>query len=145
REKYRRARSLFTELGLLSLVDNLGEEEAILAARRGDAQEAERLASAIVASSRGRSDLSGVASSTLALGEIRVRNGEPGRALDPLAESAALFERLARDYETFMARLWGALACHLAGRDAEATAGAAEALTLAARHGYGASIRRIAA
>jgi len=48
REKYARARLMFTELGLHAVLDNLVEEEAILASLRGAGEEAVKLASRLV-------------------------------------------------------------------------------------------------
>lgn len=144
-EKYARARALFTELGLLDVLDNLGEEEAILACLRGEPEEADRLASGIVERRRGAGDEAGIATSLLALGEIRVRHGSPDGALAPLSESISILEKLERAYETCLARLWRSLACHRSGRRKEAESCASSALKIAARFDYRAVVMRIAA
>jgi ATP/maltotriose-dependent transcriptional regulator MalT/DNA-binding SARP family transcriptional activator len=145
REKYARARALFTELGLLEVVDNLGEEEALLACLRGEKEQAERMASGIVERRRGAAGESGLASALLALGEIKVRNGDPAGAVADLAEAASLSGRLERAYETCLAHLWTALARHQSGRRKEAESAAASALGLASMHDYRAAVLRVAA
>jgi hypothetical protein len=74
-DRYAGARRLFTELGQKDVVRNLEEESAILAARSGSFDEAEHLGSSVVAQWKELDDAEGMASSLLALGEIRVRAG----------------------------------------------------------------------
>jgi LuxR family maltose regulon positive regulatory protein len=144
RASYARARALLTELGQLDLLDSVGEEEAILAARAGDCREGERLACAVVDRRRAAGDQEGTASALLALGEILTRGAEPARAAPALAESAALFAGLERAYQQCMADLWLARARH-AGGDAGAAREAAErAFHLATRFDYRASVLRVA-
>ena len=145
RECYARARARFTELGLHEVLDGLAEEEAILAARRGEFEEAEAQVSGLVESHRKAADREGLASSLLALGEVRVRAGRPGKALEPLHESARTFRELRRAYQECLANLYLALAAHRSGKPARARGAARRALLLSAGHEYSAAVRRIAA
>ncbi|MGH9748850.1 MAG: tetratricopeptide repeat protein, partial [Candidatus Polarisedimenticolia bacterium] len=61
RERYDRARALLTELGRPDLLDSLSEEEAILAARRGNDGEAMALAAGAVERRRAAGDREGAA------------------------------------------------------------------------------------
>jgi len=142
--RFAQARALLTELGLLELLDGLTEEEATLAARRGETDLAERLAAAVVAGRRDAGDAEGTASALLALGEIRVRAGRPETALAPLEETAGLFETLGRAYQRCLARLFFALACHRLDRREDAGRAASEALELSARFDYPATVLRVA-
>ncbi|HYS78201.1 MAG TPA: BTAD domain-containing putative transcriptional regulator, partial [Candidatus Dormibacteraeota bacterium] len=142
--RFAQARALLTELGLLDLLDGLTEEEATLAARRGETDLAERLAAAVVASRREAGDTEGTASALQALGEIRVRASRPEAALEPLDEAGRLFETLGRAYQRCLARLFLALACHRLERPERAGLAASEALDLAARFDYLAAVLRVA-
>ena len=143
-ERYARTRDLFTELGLHDLLDGLAEEEAILAARRGEPDEAERLAAGVVDRRRKADDAEGIASSLLALGEVRVQAGRFAAALDPLSESAGIFRSLERAYQECRAHLFLAFACFLANRRDRAQAAAQDALRLAERYDYRATVRQVA-
>ena len=162
--KYARARDLFTELGRHNVLDSLAEEQAILAARRGQAGEAERLAAQVAESRRRAGDEEGLASAHLALGEVRLRAGHAPAAIEPLAESARTFGRLERAYQDCLAHLLLSLAIHQAGRRESAAAAGGEAvradaaqgeaggpeqparhaLALAERYDYEAAVLRIA-
>ncbi|OLC53774.1 MAG: hypothetical protein AUH92_05270 [Acidobacteria bacterium 13_1_40CM_4_69_4] len=142
--KLGQARALLTELGLLDLLDGLTEEEAILAARRGEVDLAERLAAAVAASRRGAGDAEGAASALLALGEIRAGASRAETALAPLDEASRLFETLGRAYQRCRARLFFALACHRLDRRERAGRAASEALDLSARYDYPATVLRVA-
>jgi ATP/maltotriose-dependent transcriptional regulator MalT/DNA-binding SARP family transcriptional activator len=144
RQRYSRARSLFTELGLIDLLESLAEEEAILASRRGDHEDAEGLAARTLERRRASEDREGIASALLALGEIRTLAGRPEEALEVLAESAAAFEALRRSYQRCMACLWLALARFRAGKRRRSAEAAGAGLRLAAEHDYRASVTRIA-
>ena len=144
REKYSRARALFTELGQGEVLESLAEEEAILAARHDDYDEAERLAVRQVERRRASGNPEGIASSLLALGEIRARGGDPVAALEALSESALIFKSLERAYQDCMAHLYLALACHRCGKRDRSEAAALEALRLSARHDYRAAVLRVA-
>lgn len=144
-ETYARARSLFTELGQQDVVSNLDEEMAILAARRGEFEEAERLGAGVVSHARSSEDRDGLASSLLALGEIRVRANDAEAAVEPLVESAALFDSLGRAYQTCSANLWLSLARLRTDARAEAETAGTRALKLAARFDYRAPVLRVAA
>ncbi|MBI1950455.1 MAG: tetratricopeptide repeat protein [Acidobacteria bacterium] len=144
RERYAHARSRLTELGLIDLLEGLAEEEAILASRRGEHEDAEGLAARTLERQRTSNDREGIASALLALGEVRVRAGEPERALPVLAESAAIFASLRRSYQRCMACLWLALACFRTGKRRRSTEAAACALKLAAEYDYRAPVLRVA-
>lgn len=143
-ERYRRARTLFMELGQMDLLANLAEEEAILASLRGNAHGAEEQATGLVERARESGDDEALASSLLALGEIQVRSGHWERARSSLGDCAARFNALDRAYQQCMARLWLALACHQNGDARAARAEADEALSLAAQFDYGAGVSKIA-
>ena len=145
RECYGLARARFTELGLRDVLDGLAEEEAILAARRGELDEAEAQAARLVESRRKTADAEGLASSLLALGEIRVRAGRAAKAVEPLAESTRAFRDLRRAYQECVADLYLALAAHRAGKPERARTAAKRALHLCATHDYAAAARRVAA
>lgn len=142
--RYSRARDLFTELGLRNVLDSLAEEEALLLARRGEHEEAERVASRVADGRRQTADMEGIASSLLALGEVRVRAGRPAAALDALSESARVFKSLERAYQDCVAHLLLSLACHQAGKRDRAEAAVREALRLAERYDYRAAVQRVA-
>ena len=144
RENYSRARALFTELGQGEVLESLAEEEAILAARAGDGDGAERLASQLVQRRRTAGDSDGLASSLLALGEIRVRAGRPASAIEPLGEAARIFKSMDRAYQECVARLYESLAGHLGGKSDLAREAAAAAFELAARYDYSATFLRVA-
>jgi ATP/maltotriose-dependent transcriptional regulator MalT/DNA-binding SARP family transcriptional activator len=144
REKYSRARTLFTELGQDELLENLSEEEALLAAYRGDFEEAERVASDLVRRRRAGKSPEGTASAHLALGEIQLRGGDPVAALDPLSEACRIFKSLERSYQDCLAHLSLALACHRCGKKDPREAAALEALRLSARFDYRAAVLRVA-
>jgi len=144
-EKFGLARVLFTELGLLEVLDNLGEEEAVLACLRGEREDSARLASRIVERRRREADESGLATSLLALAEIKVRNDDPAGALPDLAEATTLFKKMERAYETCVAHLWTALARHRLGRKKEAESSGASALGLASKLDYRAAVLRVTA
>lgn len=143
-ERYARARRLFTELGQTEVVRNIDEESAILAARNGSFDEAEDLGSSVVAQWKELDDPEGMASSLLALGEIRVRAGRAEEALAPLSDSAERYATLGRSYQEFLARLWLAFAFFKTGDTDEAKAAAARAIALAARFDYRAPLMRVA-
>jgi ATP/maltotriose-dependent transcriptional regulator MalT/DNA-binding SARP family transcriptional activator len=145
RERYARARMLLTELGRLDLLDSLAEEEACLAARRGDHTEAESLAAAAVVRRRAAGDPEGIASALLARGEIRVRALDPHRAVEDLVKAVAFFASRGRAYQECMAHLWLALARLKQPDRRRAAAEAREALRLAVRHDYRAAVLRTAA
>lgn len=142
---YAHARSLFTELGQQDVVSNLDEEMAILASRRGELEEAETLGSSVVKRARDLGDREGLASSLLALGEIRVRAGQPEAARDTLVESASLFSSMGRAYQECMANLWLSLAHIRADEPRDAEKRGSQALRIAARFDYRASVLRVAA
>jgi ATP/maltotriose-dependent transcriptional regulator MalT len=144
-ERYSEARSVLTELGRLDLLDNLSEEEAILAARRGNHGEAETLAAAAVERRRAAGDAEGVALALLALGEVRVRARVAPRAARVLAEAAAFFQSTGREFHECMARLWLALARHLERDRHRAVTQALQALEIASRHDYRGPVLRVAA
>jgi len=144
-ECYALARARFTELGQHEILESLAEEEAILAARRGEFAEAEAVVLGLVESRRKASDREGLASSLLALGEIRVRAGRPAKALEPLHESAGAFRELRRAYQECLAYLYLALATHRTAKPERARGAARRALLLSAGHDYAAAVRRIAA
>lgn len=142
-EKYARARALLTELGLLDLLDSLAEEEALLSARRGEYEQGERIATAILTRARAAGQRERVASALLALGEVYARSPEPRGAIAALEESATLFERLGRAYQECMARLWLSLARHRSGEaDAARTAGA-QALGIVSSFDFGRAVERV--
>lgn len=143
-ERYARARALLMELGLVDLVDGLAGEEAILAARRGNHGEAETLAAEAVESRRSADDAEGAAHALLALGEVRVRAHAAPRAARALVEAAAFFSSTGRAYHECEARLWLALARHLERDRHRAVAQGIQALEIAARHDYQATVSRIA-
>ena len=145
REHYRRARALLTELGRLDLLDSLAEEEAILAARRGDHGEAVSLAAGAVERRRAAGDREGTASALLALGEARLRAGAAGRAAAAFAGAAAFFSAKGRAYQECVARLWLALARHRERDRQRAMTQALQALEIAARHDYRTAVLKIAA
>jgi DNA-binding SARP family transcriptional activator/uncharacterized protein HemY len=144
RARYAQARTLFLELGRLDLIDNLAEEEAVLAARLGDRDGGRAAAEALVAGRRSGADRRGLPSSLLALGEILVRAGAAPAAIDPLVEAADLFEAAGRAYEGCVSRLWLAAALTAAGRARRAESEAEAALKAAARHDYRAAVLRVA-
>jgi ATP/maltotriose-dependent transcriptional regulator MalT/DNA-binding SARP family transcriptional activator len=143
RERYASARALLTELGLIDLLDGLAEEEAILASRRGEHADAEGLAARTLERQRSSNHRDGIASALLALGEIRIRAGEPERALPVLAESATTFEALRRSYQRCMACLWLALACFRTGKRRKSAEAAGHALKLASEFDYRAPVLRV--
>jgi ATP/maltotriose-dependent transcriptional regulator MalT/DNA-binding SARP family transcriptional activator len=145
REHYTRARALLTELGRLDLLDNLAEEEAILAARRGDHDTAVSLAARAVEGRRAAGDSEGTASALLALGEVRVRAGAARRAAPALAEAAAFFSSTGRAYQECAARLWLALARYQERDRHLAVAQALQALEIAARFDYRTAVLKVAA
>lgn len=145
RERYDRARALLTALGRLDLLDNLTEEEAILAARRGDDGAAVSLAESAVESRRAAGDSEGTASALLALGEVRVRTGAARRAAPALAEAAAFFSSTGRAYQECVARLWLALARYQDRDRHPAVAQALQALEIAARLDYRTAVLKVAA
>src|SRR5207249_10574222 len=116
------------------LLDNLSEEEAILAARCGNHGWAETLAAGVVTRRRAAGDSAGVASALLALGEVRVRASMAPRAARALTEAAAYFSSKGRAYQECVARLWLSLARHLERDRHRAVAQALQALEIAARH-----------
>src|SRR6185436_12157622 len=65
RERYERARTLFTELGRPDLLAGLAEEEAILAARAGRDDEARGIVLPVVERGRALGDREGLASALL--------------------------------------------------------------------------------
>jgi DNA-binding SARP family transcriptional activator len=144
RDKYSRARILFTELGAEELLENLCEEEAVLAACSGDLEEADRLASDLVRRRRAAGNSEGIASALLALGEIRVRGGDPVSALDALSESCRIFKSLERAYQDCLAHLYLTLAWHRCGNKDRSEAAGLEALRLSARFDYRAAVQRVA-
>jgi tetratricopeptide (TPR) repeat protein len=144
-ERYSRARAVLQDLGRLDLLDNLSEEEAILASLRGNHGEAETLAAAAVNRRREAGDDEGVALALLALGEVRVRARVAPRAAHVLAEAAAFFESTGREFLECMARLWLALARHLERDRHRAVSQALGALEIASRHDYRGSILRVVA
>jgi len=144
RERYSLARNLFTELGQTEVLESLAEEEAILAARTGEGEEAERIASRLVERRRDSGEVEGLASSLLALGEIRVRGGRPAAALEPLSESARIFGSRERAYQMCLALLYRALAAYLGGRRDLARQAAEAALQIAVRYDYRAATLRVA-
>ncbi|OLC53979.1 MAG: hypothetical protein AUH92_04890 [Acidobacteria bacterium 13_1_40CM_4_69_4] len=145
RERYARAHALLTELGRLDLLDSLAEEEAILAARRGDYGEAASLAAGAVERRRAADDREGTASALLALGEVRVRAREARRAASALVGAAAFFSSTGRAYQECIARLWLALARHQERDRHGAVTQALHALEIAARHDYRTAVLKIAA
>lgn len=142
--KYSMARALFTSLGLHDLLDSLAEEEATLMARRGDIEQADRVASEILERMRAGGNEERIASTLLALGEMRARWGEAALAVEPLAEAASLFESLGYVYQQCMANLWLALAQGRRGSAGEAAEAGRKALALASKLDYGAAVRRVA-
>ncbi len=144
RERYARARGLLTELGRTDLLDGLAEEEAILASLQGHHAEAGALAACSLGRSRSAGNPEGIASALLALGEVLVRSGDPGGAIEPLSESAAIFASLGHAYRQCSARLWLALASHRSKARRRAAEAAAEALELASRFDYRAAVLRAA-
>ncbi len=143
-ECYARARALLTELGLIDLLDGLSGEEAILAARRGNHGEAETLAAEAAKRRRAADDAEGAAHALLALGEVRVRARAAPRAVRALAEAAAFFSSTGRAYHECEARLWLALARHQERDRLRAVAQGLQALEIAARHDYQATVLRVA-
>ncbi len=143
-ERYARARALMTELGRPDLLDGLAEEEAILAARRGNHGEAETLAAGVVKRRRAAGDAEGTALALLALGEVRVRAGAAPLAARALVEAAAFFSSTGRAYHECEARLWLALARHQVRDRRQAVAQGLQALEIAARHDYRAAVLRVA-
>ena len=141
--KYAQARALFTEMGLLDLLDGLAEEEAILAVRRGDADRAEGLAVDLVGKRRGAGDTEGTASALLALGEIRLRASRPERALAPLEEASRAFESLGHAFQRCLALMLFALASHRLDRRDRAARAASQALALSAQFDYRVAILRL--
>ena len=144
RQRYARAGALFMELGQEELLENLSEEEALLAACRGDHAEAEQTAAALVERRRASRNPEATASALMALGEIRVRGNDAGAALDPLSESCRIFKSLERAYQDCLAHLFLALACHRCAKMDRAEAAALEALRLSARFDYRAAVLRVA-
>ena len=140
--RYGRARVLFTELGLLHLMDGLAEDEAILSARRGDTERAESVAAGLAEKRREAGDAEGAASALLALGEIRLRASRCDRALAPLEDAAREFESLGRSYQRSVALLLSSLTCHTLGRREAAERAATQALELAGRYDYRAAVLR---
>jgi DNA-binding SARP family transcriptional activator len=142
--KYADARAVWIELGQLDLLDSLGEEEAIAAARRGETERAERMAAEIVGRARATGRPDAIASALLALGEIRAGSSEPGSAVAILEEAANIFASLERGYQECAAWLWLGLAeVRLGGEDAAREA-VARALRLSARFDYEALVVRVA-
>ena len=144
-ERYSEARAVLTELGRPDLLDNLSEEEAILAARRGNHGEAETLAAAAVERRRAAGDPEGVAFALLALGEVRVRARVAPRAARVLVEAAAFFQSTGREFHECMARLWLALARHLERDRHRSVTQALRALEIASGHDYQGPVIRVAA
>lgn len=144
-ERYAQARAVLEELDRPDLLDNLTEEEAILASLRGNHGEAETLAAAAVERRRAAGDAEGVAFALLALGEVRVRARIAPRAARVLAEAAAFFESTGREFNECMARLWLALARHLERDRHHAVTQALRALEIASRHDYREPILRVVA
>src|SRR5437773_2382783 len=144
-ECYARAKTLLTDLGRLDLLDGLAEEEAILAALRGNHGEAETLAAGAAKRRRAVGDAEGTALALLALGEVRVRAHAAPRAARTLAEAAAFFSSTGRAYHECEARLWLALARHLERDRRRAVAQGLQALEIAARHDYRAAVLRVVA
>lgn len=144
RERYARARAILTELGRVELLDDLAEEEAILAARAGEHDKARSLASRSLERHRQAGNTEGIASSLLALGEILARSGDPAAATEHLAESASLFRSLGQAYQLCIADLWLALVCQRRKRRRQAEGAAAEALQLASRFDYRDAVVRLA-
>ncbi|HYS78524.1 MAG TPA: hypothetical protein VEO94_06775, partial [Candidatus Dormibacteraeota bacterium] len=142
-ERYARAQTLLTELGRLDLLDGLAEEEAILAALRGNHGEAETLAAGAAKRRRAAGDLEGTALAQLALGEVRVRARGAPRAARVLVEAAAFFSSTGRAYHECEARLWLALARHQERDRRRAVAQGLQALEIAARHDYRAAVLRV--
>ena len=141
---YEEARRRFTALGLRDLLDGLAEEEARLAARRGEIDRALLIAGEVVRRARAAKAPEALASALLVQGEVMARQGDPVAAEAPLAEARGLFEPIGRQFETFLADTWLALARGRRGAD-EAAAAARQAVELAGRHNYLAVLRRIAA
>ncbi len=144
RQKYAGARSLFTALGRLDLLDGLAEEEAVLAALRGDIEEAIRIASASVERQRAGGRTDALASALLALGEVRARSGDPRAAAAALEEAAEAFDALGRSYQLCAAQLWLSLARLRSGDRDEAGRRAGAALALAAHYDYREAVLRVA-
>ena len=145
-EKYREARARFTELGRPDLIEGLAEEEAALACRSAQLEQAERIASAAVARRRAAGDGAAVASALLALGESRARAGRSEPAIQDLSEAAGVFSSSGRCYQECAAQLWRALAAYRSeGQSRTVDASLARALELSARFDYRALILRVAA
>jgi DNA-binding SARP family transcriptional activator len=145
RGKYAEARALFTELGQLDLLDNLAEEEALLASRRGDHDEAGRLAFECLKRRREDSDPAGIASTLLACGRVRLAAHDPSGAAVALAEAVPLFTSLGRAYEACLANLHLAAAHQRLGRKQMADATLGESLALASRFDYRSAVTRVLA
>lgn len=145
RAKYAEARVLFTELGQLDLLDGLVEEEALLASRRGDHDEAERLAAACLQRRRADADPAGIASTLLVRGRVRLTAGDAAGASEALSEAVPLFDGLERAYESCLANLHLAAAHLRLGRADLAGAALGESLALASRFDYRSAVMRILA
>jgi LuxR family maltose regulon positive regulatory protein len=144
-ERYAGASARFLELGLNDLLDNVAEEEALLASRREAHDEARRRIGEVVARRRTTGDVEAIALALVAQGEILVRAGDPAAARPGLEQSVAAFERLGRAYETCLAELWLAAALVAEGEGERARASAASALRRAAELDYAALVARVVA
>ena len=141
--RYAAARAAYIELGQTEPLDSLGEEEALLTARRGELDRAERAVAEILDRARQSGRSEAIASALLTLGEIRARGASPETAIAGLEEARDRFAALPRAYQECAACLWLGLAHAKTGKDAEARAAAARALRLSAELDYAGLVRRV--
>jgi DNA-binding SARP family transcriptional activator len=141
--RYAAARAAYIELGQTEPLDSLGEEEALLTARRGEIDRAERAVLEILERSRQSGRSEAIASALLTLGEIRARSMSPAAAIASLEEARDRFAALPRAYQECAACLWLGLAHAKTGNDPEAKAAANRALRLSAEFDYAGLVRRV--
>lgn len=158
RKAYAETRSRLTDLGMVELLDNLVEEEALLAAMTGRADEARRALDEIARRVDADKDPLRRAGIDLAKAEVAVRAGDPERLAEAheIATSCArLFGERQRHLQHCSAELWACAAAVAKARSsadeerarwsAAADSSGRRAAELLGRHGYAARLSEIVA